>query len=266
MVTANGSPDWNGESYHRVSEPQLKWGLAVLDSLPLEGSETVLDAGCGSGRLTAHLVERLPRGKVIALDVSRSMLEVAQRELSRFGPRVELLAADLLALPPRLDGALDVVFSAATFHWVLDHAALFRGLARALKPGGRLRSQCGGTGNLAAFSRLTMEVAQGADYARYFEGFTYPAYYAGVEETRARLEAASFSAPRVWLTPAPTPFATPQDFAAFASSVVLRHPLARLPEALRPGFLEAVVHRSQQSSAPLTLDYVRLDIGAQRRP
>ena len=62
------------------------------------------------------------------------------------------------------------------------------------------------------------------------------------------------------------PFATPGDFAAFASSVVLRHPLARLPEALRPGFLEAVVQRSLNSTAPLTLDYVRLDIVARRRP
>ncbi len=254
--------DWNAELYHRVSEPQLKWGLAVLDSLSLKGDETALDAGCGSGRLTAHLLERLPQGQVVALDLSEKMLEVAGRQLAPFGQRVELLQADLLELPERLDGRFDLVFSTATFHWVLEHRALFRGLARVLKPGGRLRAQYGGEGNLRAFLDLVRELSEHSDYQRFLEGFVYPARFFGIDETRAALDAAGFREARVWLTPAPTPFSSADDFVAFTSSVVLRHVLALLPEALRPGFTARVTELSQRSATPLTLDYVRLEVEA----
>ena len=129
------APDWNAEKYQRVSEPQWNWGLKVLAELALEGNETVLDAGCGTGRLTAVLLERLPAGRVVALDVSKAMLEVAQRELERFGERVAFIHGDLSALG--LHHRCDVVFSTATFHWVLEHAAMLRGLFDALRPGGR---------------------------------------------------------------------------------------------------------------------------------
>jgi len=254
--------DWNAEKYHRVSEPQLRWGLQVLDTLTLRGNETVLDAGCGSGRLTAHLFDKLPTGRVVALDVSAQMLSVARRELASFGSRVDFIEADLLALPPVLNQSLDVVFSAATFHWVLDHHALFLGLAAVLKPGGRLRSQCGGHGNLAGFTELYTEVAKSFEYARYFEGFVYPAHYAEVGHTLEGLTAAGFVAPKAWLTPAPTPFENRAAFEAFISSVVLRHPLARLPEALRQGFVTEVADLSEKTATPLSLDYVRLDIDA----
>ena len=254
------SVDWNAESYHKVSEPQLKWGLELLSTLELRGDETVLDAGCGSGRLTAHLFGKLPRGSVIALDVSKQMLEVARRELAPFGDRVRFVDADLLSLPRALDRSADVVFSAATFHWVLDHHALFRELARVLKPGGRLRAQCGGLGNLQGFMALTAEVAKRPEYARYFDGFVYPAHYAGVDPTVAALEQAGFHPPRVWLTPKPTRFETRSQFETFTSSVVLRHPLARLPEALRADFTSAVAELSERGQMPLTLDYVRLDL------
>jgi trans-aconitate 2-methyltransferase len=251
--------DWNAESYHRVSEPQLNWGLELLSQLPLQGDEQVVDAGCGSGRLTAHLLERLPKGRVIALDASEPMLDKARAELQRFGSRVEFHQADLGGLTLALDA--DVVFSAATFHWVLDHDALFRGIARLLKPGGRLHAQCGGLGNLKRFLTLTREVAETPPFAAFLSGFDYPTYFADPASELTRLQTTGFVEVKSWLREAPTPFASAEDFSEFIKTVVLRHPLAMLPEQLRARFVAEITARA---APEYTLDYVRLELRATR--
>src|SRR3954470_14044618 len=114
------STEWDAASSHRLSAPQFSWGSQVLDRLRLNGDETVMDAGCGTGRLTAGLLERLPRGRVVAVDLSQNMLEEARAHLvPRFGGQVEFIRADLAALP--FDESFDGVFSTAAFHWVPDH-------------------------------------------------------------------------------------------------------------------------------------------------
>jgi trans-aconitate 2-methyltransferase len=72
------SREWNSAAYHRLSGPQVSWGKKVLSRLRLRGDEVVLDAGCGTGRLTAELLEALPRGRVVGLDQSQNMLGSAR--------------------------------------------------------------------------------------------------------------------------------------------------------------------------------------------
>ncbi|MDH4065556.1 MAG: class I SAM-dependent methyltransferase, partial [Acidobacteriota bacterium] len=140
--------EWNATAYHKVAAPQTTWGLRVLSRLDLRGDERVIDAGCGSGRLTASLLERLPGGRVLAVDRSWNMLQTARANLRpAFGARVSFVQVALPAMP-FVEWA-DVVFSTATFHWVGDHPALFDGIFTALRPGGRLHAQCGGGPNLA---------------------------------------------------------------------------------------------------------------------
>src|SRR5436309_3319441 len=106
-------------------------------------------AGCGTGRVTEHLLRRLPDGRVIALDASDAMLTEAARRLAAFGDRVQYVRADL-GQPLPFDQQVDAVFSTAVFHWVPDHDALFANLAAMLRPSGTLVAQCGGTGNVAS--------------------------------------------------------------------------------------------------------------------
>src|SRR6185312_4286564 len=135
--------EWNAESYHRVSNPHVIWGVAVLEQLPLAGDELVIDLGCGTGRLTARLLERLPRGRVVAIDRSTTMTRAAHEHLTPLFPsHVDVVMADATALP--VTGAADAVFSTATFHWIPSHEALFASIFGALNPGGRLVAQCGG--------------------------------------------------------------------------------------------------------------------------
>ena len=139
--------DWDAATYERIADPQFGWGAAVVERLELEGGETVLDAGCGPGRVTELLLDRLPRGRVVALDGSPAMIGRARERLRPFGDRVRFLVADL-GEPIPLAEPVDAILSTATFHWVSDHDALFRNLAAVLRPGGQLVAQCGGAGNL----------------------------------------------------------------------------------------------------------------------
>jgi trans-aconitate 2-methyltransferase len=245
------SCEWSGESYDRVSGPQQAFGAAVLERLELTGSERVLDAGCGSGRVTELLLRRLPRGHVVAVDVSESMVAVARR---RLGSRVRIELADLLELD--LGETFDAVLSTATFHWIGDHARLFERLRGALRPGGALVAQCGGAGNISGLRGRAREVSERRPYAEHFCDWRDPWNYAGAEETRAVLLGAGFGEARCWLEPAPV---VPEHPREFLRTVILAPHIQHLPEPLREPFLEDVI---QHVGTPVEVDYVRLNIDA----
>jgi trans-aconitate 2-methyltransferase len=255
-----GERDWNATVYARVSEPQLAWGKQVLDRLPLGGDEAVVDSGCGAGRVTELLAERLPRGHVVALDSSAAMIEQARGRLARFGDRVSFVQADAGAhvqQPP-----VDAIFSTATFHWVKDHDALFASLAASLRPGGRLVAQWGGGRNIARLRERGERQRESPAFARFFAGWEAPWYYATVEETQARLERAGFAGARVWLEPAPVRFDDATSFREFVAAVCLRDYLHRLPGPAQERFLEPIVEAAAADDPPFELDYWRLNADA----
>jgi trans-aconitate 2-methyltransferase len=248
--------DWNADVYHRVSAPQVAMAHAVLDRLELAGDEVVLDAGCGSGRVTRLLLERLPRGRVIAVDVSAEMVARARSELA--GAPADVRQADLAELRLRPGEQVDAIFSNAVLHWVDDHDALFHRLAAALRPGGRLSVQCGGEGNVATLHRLAMAGAEDAGLVDRFDGWSRPWNFAGVEQTERRLRAAGFDDVRCWLQAWPI---EPDEPRVYLETVCLGPHLARLEPDEHGRFLDAVLARLGE---PPTLDYVRLNIVARR--
>lgn len=242
--------DWDARTYDRVADPMTSWGSAVLDRLPLSGDELVLDAGCGSGRVTELLAARLPRGRVVALDGSRSMIQAARDRLAPSGDRIEYVVADL-GEPLPLDAPVDAIFSTATFHWVPDHDALFANLAAVLPPGGRLVAQCGGVGNIASIGRVLATIG---------DGWLGPAHFETPMATVRRLDAAGFVDIECWLTDEPTRFGPGEPLETYLRTVVLGAHLERLPESERDAFVREVATRMAE---PL-IDYVRLNIVARR--
>jgi len=244
--------DWNATSYDAISAPQQAWGASVLERLELAGDEVVLDAGCGTGRVTELLIARLPRGRVVAVDGSLAMAELAR---SRLDPkRVEVICSDLLELelPERLDAAI----STATFHWILDHDALFARIRAVLRDGAQFVAQCGGVGNIDRARRIGAELAGRAPYGEHLAALGPLWNYATVEETTERLERAGFEVAACWLEPQPT---TPPNPREYLASVIFAPYLERLPEALREHYLDELV---AALGDPLVLDYVRLNMTA----
>jgi trans-aconitate 2-methyltransferase len=239
--------DWDADAYERLSAPQTRWGEVVVGRLDLDGDERVLDAGCGTGRVTELLLERLPRGRVVALDGSSAMIEKARARLGE--GRVEYLVADLMD-PLPISEPVDAILSTATFHWVPDHTVLFGNLAAVLRRRGQLVAQCGGVGNIASIEAAVNQLG-----GSFGGNKTFPT----PEETRARLEATGFTEIHVWLHVEPTPI-PPEDFEAFLENVCLGGLVADLSLAERRAYAHEVAVRMPGPE----IDYVRLNIDAQR--
>jgi trans-aconitate 2-methyltransferase len=242
--------DWDATTYDRIADPQTRWGTAVLDRLALAGDERVLDAGCGSGRVTEQLAERLPHGRVVALDGSSSMIAAAGDRLARFGDRIEYVVADL-ERPLPIEGKVDAVLSTATFHWVLDHDALFANLATVTRPGGWLVAQCGGAGNIARIMGVLATIGDGWLGSKRFETPL---------ATARRLDAAGYVDIECWLSDEPTRFDAGEPFETFLRTVVLGAHLERLPIEEHDGFVRAVADALGEP----VIDYVRLNIIGRR--
>jgi trans-aconitate 2-methyltransferase len=245
--------DWNAASYARTAAPVEAFGHRLLDRLELRGDESVLDAGCGTGSVTEELLARVPEGRVIGVDGSRSMIERARE---RLGTRADLRASDLLDL--ELDEPVDVVFSSATFHWIADHDRLFARLFAALKQGGRLVAQCGGAGNIAPVVEALDDVTAEPPFAEHFAGWRGPWNYAGPGETVARLERAGFVEARAGLHDEPV---QPDDPHEFFETIMLGSHLERLPDEQRGPFVDRVL---SELGEPVIVEYVRLTMSAQR--
>ena len=248
-----GPREWNADAYHRVSNTQAAWGNEVLERLPLENDETVLDAGCGSGRVTLELADRLPRGRMIAVDGSADMVRKAREVLPE---RCEVFQADLAEL--ELGRQVDAVFWNAVFHWLSDHDRLYARLYAALRPGGRLTAQCGGEGNVASLRRAVEDAAAAKPFRAQLDGWRPPWNFTSAEATSDRLERAGFTAVRCWLEHKTV---EPEDPRSFLATVSLGLHLDRLPADQHDAFVDAVLERQPE---PLTLEYVRLNIDARK--
>jgi trans-aconitate 2-methyltransferase len=248
-----GPREWDAEVYDRVADPQFAWAQEVIGRLELNGDETVLDAGCGSGRVTQLLLDRLPEGRMIAIDGSASMVAKARET---FGERVDVREGDLAAL--ELHQEVDLVYSNAVFHWITDHENLFRRLFAALRPGGRLIAQCGGAGNVASLTRAIAEVAAQPRFGEHFADMKPMLNFATAEETEALLRETGFEEVRCWLQPKNV---TPAEPLPFLATVTLGPQLDRLPDDLKDPFVSEV---ASAMGKPLVLDYVRLNIEARR--
>jgi trans-aconitate 2-methyltransferase len=243
------SREWDAVTYDRLASPMTRWGEAVVGWLELDGDERVMDAGCGTGRVTERLVERLPRGRVVAVDGSSAMVEQARSRLRPYGERVEYVVADL-SVPIPVDPPVNAILSTATFHWILDHDALFANLAAVLRPGGQLAAQCGGAGNIATIEGALREMGEDFDGRK---------HYATPQETRTRLERAGFTDVETWLHDEPTEL-DPQDVEPYLATICLGDHVEGMADDDRDRFVAEVARRLPGPR----IDYVRLNIRARR--
>jgi trans-aconitate 2-methyltransferase len=247
--------DWDARDYAAYSSAQLGWARELIDKLRLLGDEDVLDIGCGDGRATALIAERLPGGSVLGIDNSASMIALAEEQFpppstaaaapsaSPAGPAASLSAYSNLRFR-RMDAArlelprsFDVAFSNAALHWVEDHEAMLRGVRACLRPAGRLLFQMGGRGNAAQVRDVVEELVARPRWRGSFRGFSSPYRFCGPDDYDAWLPRAGFRVTRAVLVDKDMQHAEDEAFRGWLRTTWFPY-MDRLPEERRGDFLD----------------------------
>jgi trans-aconitate 2-methyltransferase len=237
----------------------------LIAKLGLRPHEHVLDIGCGDGKVTAELARAVPSGRVVGIDCSEEMIGFARAQfLDGEHPNLHFEVMDAGAL--RFAAEFDVVFSSAVLHWVADHRPVLAGVARALRPGGRVLLQMGGQGNAASVLDAVNGLIAQPRWRSYFEGFACPYHFYAPPEYRGWLSAAGLRPGRVELVPKDMVQSFPEGLAGWIRTTWWPYP-QRLPEGLRAEFMAVILDACAQRHPPdaqgnIHLPMVRLEVEA----
>ncbi len=261
VLAQKRSIGFDGERYRGVSRHQKDWGDRVIAGLSLRGDERILDLGCGDGVLSERLATRVPKGLVLGVDASESMISTAKK-LERDNLRFRLLDIDLLDF----DGEFDAIFSNATLHWVKDHGRLLKNAARALKKGGIIRFNFGGGGNCPGFQAVAREAMVRPEFSGYFKNFEWPWYMPEASEYAARV-GAYFADARVWMEDADRHF-TKEEMVGFIEQPSILPFLRYVDECDRGAFRDFVVNgvleRARQEDGTYFEAFRRINVFARK--
>jgi len=254
---------FDGARYEAASHCQREWGIELVQELRLNGNESILDLGCGNGVITRALADRVPHGRVVGVDSSPSMLNVAEAHKTA---NMELKLLDIADIA--FDAEFNVIFSNAALHWVLNHGKLLMRIYEALKPHGFVRVQFGGAGNIVHLIAILREVLSDPEYAPWFVVFRWPWYMPFVEEYEALLAQTEFRKYRVWMANRDRHFTDEQELVHMVEEAGLVPFLAALPEEMKPRFRDTVIEhliaRTRQPDGRCFETFRRINVYAEK--
>jgi trans-aconitate methyltransferase len=230
--------EFDGRKYEKASAHQKEWGTRLIAELDLQGTERILDLGCGDGTLSAQMAGLVPNGEVVGIDASRGMIEAAQ---SKERENLRFLLMDINEL--NYAEQFDVVFSNAALHWIKDHKRLLRNVSHALRKGGRLRFNFAGEGNCSHFFSVIREAMSAEEFAVHFAGFDWPWYMPSVEEYAALVDASGMNRGRVWGENADRYFPDAKEMIKWIDQPSLVPLLPYVPERGKAAFREYVIKK-----------------------
>ncbi len=259
----NNNDSWDARSYDKVSSNvQLEWGRKLLDKRRWIGNEIVMDAGAGSGNLTKILADKVPDGKVFAVDADSNMVQQAKSNLS--GCRnVQLIQSsmDKVSFPTEVD----VIFSNAALHWILNQDGVFLHFWELLKPNGELLIDYGGHGNLERPISVIFKIIQSDQFKEHFTNWKQSWYFPKPEETERLLQKVGFKEIQVDLSSQTTSFPDRLSFATFVRTVIMKPFLGFLADANRKEqFINAFLKEFEGHGRPWSLEFIRLTISARK--
>ncbi len=223
---------WNAADYAKNSANQFAWAQELIPKLHLNGNEYLLDIGCGDGKITAELAKCLPEGRVVGVDSSKEMINLAQKTYpNQECPNLSFQVMDARELT--FQSEFNRAFSNAALHWIVNQKAVLGGVQKSLKPGGRLLFQMAGKGNAKDVLCIIDELTAAEPWKSYFSGMQFPYGFFDAIEYRAFLKEAGLVPLRVELFPKDMQFGGRKGLAGWVRTTWLPF-TDRLPIDIRP--------------------------------
>jgi trans-aconitate 2-methyltransferase len=232
---------WNPEDYQQNSTGQQKLAQGLLDKVRLNGNESILDIGCGDGKITAQIASYATQGFVLGTDFSEEMIEFAKQKFPHSDfPNLNFECRDARDL--NYDGQFDLIVSFSCLHWIKEHLPILEGIKRALKPNGKAILQFGGKGNAKEIQAAVNAIAARSKWQQYFHDFTFPYAFYDTEQYRNWLSAVGLEAQRVELVPKEMAHQGKEGLQAWLRTTWMPY-TSRIPTELRSDFIEEVADR-----------------------
>jgi len=233
-------PDkWDAEVYTENSSAQFTWANELIEKLHLKGDESLLDIGCGNGKVSSVLADKLKQGRVVGIDTSHNMFAMAIAAIEHSGHE-NLCFHVMDARHIILRGKFDVAFSNAVLHRVDDHQAVLAGTRKHLNDNGRILFQMGGKGSAAELYSVINHVIWSSYWCGYFEGFSFPYHFYDVDDYNQWLPQNGFRAERIELIPKDMVHENIEALKGWLRATKSDY-THRLPEELRESFLDEIV-------------------------
>ncbi len=258
---------WNARDYETHSRGQQKWARELIAKLTLDGTEQVLDVGCGDGRVTAEMAGLLPQGRVVGVDNSGTMISRAtEKHPSATYPNLSFRQMDARSLS--FNEAFDVVFSNAALHWVKHHPPVVKGIFKSLKYGGKILLQMGGKGNASDVLSILNDMLSDPEWKSYFDRFEFPYGFLGPEEYAPLLRKAGFDIKRVELIPKDMELIGQSGLEGWIRTTWLPY-TNRVPEVKRNEFIRTISAKyienmPMDSDGIVHVSMVRLEVEARK--
>jgi trans-aconitate methyltransferase len=261
--------DWNARDYEKHSVVQQQWAKELIVKLNLQGSEDILDLGCGDGKITAQIAGMVHGGSVVGVDNSLSMIELASEKYPAHQySNLSFMVMDAVELT--FVEQFDVVFSNAALHWVQNHRPVLNGIYRSLNPGGKILLQMGGKGNAGDIISALTRLQSKKEWRPYFNDFEFPYGFWGKEAYTQLLKDAGFAVHRVELIPKDMVHEGQSGLEGWIRTTWLPY-IQQVPEEKRDEFIRALsseyIHQVPlDSDGKVHVAMVRLEVEAKKKP
>lgn len=256
---------WDAAKYRKNSQNQYKWGVELAKKANIKAGESVLDVGCGDGKITAIIAKMAKGGKTVGADSSAKMLKMAKK-MFPVSSNKNLRFIKKRAQNIDFKGEFDVVISNACMHWIKEQAKVLKRISAALIPGGRVFIQMGGNGNAGTMTKIVEAMTLQKDWKKYFKKPYFTYFFPSPAEYKMLLTQNGLKPVNVYLQPKVAKHKGVEGLFAWIETTWLPY-THKVPASMRDRFINEAVEKfikatKQVGKSIIKMSMMRLQVEA----